>query len=84
MPVVDEAQNTVDRGVGVGQIYFGEDGGDALIAAGIAREDGREQLGRDLREVGGGRWRDKGESGDSHAMETIAAKWRGRRKPGNE
>jgi hypothetical protein len=60
MAVVDETEDAVDRSVGVGEIDLGQDGGDALIAAGVTGENGREELGSDLREVSGGRRRNEG------------------------
>jgi hypothetical protein len=65
--VVDELEDAVDRGVGVGEVDLGEDGGEAVVAARIPRQDGGEEFGRDFGQVGGGRRRNEGKAGDSHA-----------------
>ena len=69
MAVVDELENAVDRGVGIGEIDLGHDGGEPLVAARVAREHGSEQLRRNLGQISGGGGRDKGETGDFHAAE---------------
>jgi len=65
--VIEKFKSGVEGGLRVGGVDLGQDGVEALVAAGVAREDGGEQLRGDLGKIGSGRRWDEGEAGDFHA-----------------
>jgi|GEM_PF-5569969 len=66
MPVVDKLEDPVNRHIGVVQIDLFKDGPDPAVAARVTREDGGEQLRRELGQIGRRRRRDKGKTSDFH------------------